>query len=81
MSKPTPTTHGSWRVIDGKLVNEAGIPVEQVVRPVVASADERIGGPGIPVPPVDAPNTPQTTPPRASRARAGSKVAPITHEE
>lgn len=30
MNKPTPTTHGAWRVIDGRLVNEAapvaGVP-------------------------------------------------------
>lgn len=29
MSKPTPTTHGAWRVIEGRLVNEAA-PVSGV---------------------------------------------------
>lgn len=62
MSKPTPTTHGTWRVIDGQLVNEseAGTPVEQVAEPVVASTDMRIGGPGIAVPDADKPNPPAT---------------------
>lgn len=60
MSKPTPTTHGAWRVIDGQLVNEseAGTPVEQVAEPVWASTDVRIGGPGIAVPDADKPNPP-----------------------
>ncbi len=73
MSKPTPTTHGAWRVIDGQLVNEAaGLPP--------AASVERLGGPGIPVPPVDAPNTPQTTPPRTKRERAGT-AATTSNEE
>lgn len=60
MKKPTPTTHGAWRVIDGQLVNEseAGTPVEQVAEPVMASTDERVGGPGIAVPDADKPNPP-----------------------
>lgn len=63
MKKPTPTTHGAWRMIDGQLVNEseAGtptIPVEQVAEPVMASTDMRIGGPGIAVPDADKPNPP-----------------------
>lgn len=60
MNKPTPTAHGAWRVIDGRLVNEseAGTTIEQVAEPVVASADERIGGPGIEVPDATQPNPP-----------------------
>lgn len=63
MSKHTPTTHGAWRVIDGQLVNEsgAGTAVEQVAEPVLASTDERIGGPGIEVPDADKPNPPAAT--------------------
>lgn len=60
MNKPTPTTHGAWRVIDDQLVNESGadVPVEQVAEPVMASTDMRIGGPGIAVPDADKPNPP-----------------------
>lgn len=65
MSKPTPTTHGAWRVIDGQLVNEADRPQT---------------GPGIPVPPVDAPNTPQTTPPRTKRKRADAGATTSNEE-
>lgn len=73
MNKPTPTAHGTWRVIDGQLVNEASTPL-------AAAPIERLGGPGIPVPPVDAPNTPQITPPRMKRTRAGMP-APTSNEE
>lgn len=64
---PTPTTGGNWRVIDGQLVEELpGLPVDAL--PV-----ERLGGPGIAVPPADEPNTPESTPP-ASRQRGGKKT-------
>lgn len=70
MSKPTPTTHGAWRVINGQLVNEAesGTPIERVAEPMVAPTDERIGGPGIEVPDADKPNPP-TTPGRKNKTR------------
>ena len=64
MSKPTPTRHGKWRMIDGQLVDESTltgtqgqiVDLAQVAEPLIASTDVREGGPGIPVPPADAPN-------------------------
>lgn len=74
MSKPTPTIHGAWRVIDGQLVNESGAaPVEQVADAAVSSTDVRIGGPGIAVPDADKP-----TPPAAPGRK--TKTPPKTEE-
>lgn len=74
MSKPTPTTHGAWRVIDGQLVNESGAaPVEQVADAAVSSTDVRVGGPGIAVPDADKP-----TPPAAPGRK--TKTPPKTEE-
>lgn len=63
---PTPTTGGNWRLIDGQLVEE--LPGQ----PLDALPVEHQGGPGIPVPPADEPNTPESTP-SATRKRSGNK--------
>ena len=63
MSKPTPTTHGAWRVRNGRLVDEAAPPAIEIEQtpdaPLIAHTDEREGGLGQPVPPADAPNPPR----------------------
>ncbi|KAF1692762.1 hypothetical protein CSC62_14100 [Pseudoxanthomonas jiangsuensis] len=63
MSKPTPTIHGAWRVRNGQLVDESVVlaaVIEQTPEaPLIASADVRQGGPGLAVPPADAPNPPR----------------------
>lgn len=73
MTKPTPTTHGAWRVINGQLVDESaelvsntGVPapaIEHCPDPVAVALPERVGGPGIAVAPIDAP----TLPPKGGR--------------
>lgn len=56
MSKPTPTHHGSWRVIDGQLVDESAgsAPRPAVPAPAAAAAAD----------PAD-----DTSPPAAKAAR------------
>ena len=73
MSKPTPTHHAAWRVINGQLVDESaelvsntGAPapaIEHDPDPLAVTPPERVGGPGIPVLPIDA----TTQPPKRGR--------------
>ncbi|CAD7380785.1 hypothetical protein ABFU56_02935 [Xanthomonas campestris pv. campestris] len=57
MNKPTPTSGGAWRVVDGQLIDESteAPQITQVVEPIYAHTDIRLGGPGLPVPDADAP--------------------------
>lgn len=57
MNKPTPTSGGAWRVVDGQLIDESteAPQITQVVEPICAHTDIRLGGPGLPVPDADAP--------------------------
>lgn len=81
MSKPTPTTHGAWRVIDGQLVNEAdagqaviakgSLSKEQVAEFRRALRQETLVG-------VIVPTT--TKSPPAQRVRS-DKVSPANTEE
>lgn len=69
MNKPTPTTHGAWRMVDGQLVDESqqvqGIEVEPVsIEPV---SIEPVADPAIePLPPAAPAPTPRRK--RASKA-------------
>ncbi|MEA9886118.1 hypothetical protein VDG05_17580 [Xanthomonas campestris pv. raphani] len=58
MNKPTPTSGGAWRVVDGQLIDESteAPQIAQVVEPIYAHTDIRLGGPGLSVPDADAPN-------------------------
>ncbi|WP_313036458.1 hypothetical protein [Stenotrophomonas acidaminiphila] len=81
MSKPTPTTHGAWRVIDGQLVNEAdsghavvakgSLSEEQVAELRRALLHETPVGVIVPT---------KTKSPPAQRVRS-DKVPPATTEE
>lgn len=67
MSKPSPKnppSGGVWRRENGRLT--------KVEEPLVASRQERVGGPGIPVPPADE-DTPETTKPSRLFGKKGAK--------
>lgn len=66
MNKPTPTTHGPWRVIDGQVVKDTAPPAEQIEQaPAPVAAEERNADPGKALPDVATP-----TPSRPKRRKA-----------
>lgn len=85
MNKPTPTTHGDWRVIDGQLVNQSiatgdgPVPapvIEQIPPgdPIPVATIERTAEAGEALPPIedaiDAAPEPKPTPRRKARSNA-----------